>query len=62
MEVLKGLQTGIIYWAEKCTYSWNFQKIRKPVFSEEVLLCETEEKQKCLKNRQNHHKRSSSSP
>ncbi len=39
----------------KCTYGWNFSKIQKPLCSEDVPINETKEKQKCLKNSQNHH-------
>ena len=40
---------------DKCTYGWNFSKIQKPLCSEDVPIYETKEKQKCLKNSQNHH-------
>ena len=47
---------------DKCTYGWNFSKIQKPLCSEDVPIYETKEKQKCLKNSQNHHHKGATSP
>ena len=47
---------------DKCTYGWNFSKIQKALCSEDVPIYETKEKQKCLKNSQNHHHKGATSP
>ena len=47
---------------DKCTYGWNFSKIQKPLCSEDVPIYETKEKQKCLKNSQNHHHKGATIP